>query len=135
MNIRNGCGAGLLALTMSLAAHADTVAVVGAASPAGKLSAEQVAAVFTMRLKALPGTTGAQLVVVESSKPQMLAAMGKTEDQARAIWARQVFTGGGTPPIEVGSVADARKLLSNPNAIAVIDSSAVDASMKVLASF
>lgn len=123
----------LLALCASASAWAGLVAVVGAASPASKISAEQVQAIFLMRLKTLPGAGTPQLVVVGSYRSQLLTALGKSEDQVKAIWARQVFTGGASQPVEVGDAAEAKKALKNPNAVAVIDESQVDASVKVIA--
>lgn len=113
-------------------ALAEPVVVVGASSPATAVSAEQVAALYTMRLKSLPGGGAVQLVVVEATKSQLFGFLGKSEDQIKAIWARHLFSGNATPPLEVGTPADARKAMGNPNAIAVIDSAAVDASMKVV---
>lgn len=120
-----------LACVMS-SALAEPVVVGGAASPATAVSAEQVAALYTMRLKSLPGGGAVQLVVVEATKPQLYGFLGKSEDQIKAIWARHLFSGSATPPLEVATPADARKAMGNPNAIAVIDSAAVDASMKVV---
>ena len=113
-------------------ALAEPVVVVGASSPATAVSAEQVAALYTMRLKSLPGGGSVQLVVVEATKPQLYGFLGKSEDQIKSIWARHLFSGSATPPLEVATPADARKAMGNPNAIAVIDSAAVDASMKVV---
>ncbi|MDE2592617.1 MAG: hypothetical protein KGL57_00150 [Burkholderiales bacterium] len=120
----------------ALAAQAGSVAVVGTGSSASKLTPEQAAAIFLMRMKSLPGAGQAQLVVVASSKSELLSVIGKTDDQASAIWARQVFTGGGVPPVEVSTAAEAKKVLANPNAMALIDASEVaPATMKVLCSF
>ena len=123
------------ALALALSGHwaqAQYVAVVGANSPATPLTAEQLSNVFAMRLKALPGAGNATLVVVGSTKPQLLTLMGKTEDQAKALWVRQVFTGGGSPPADVPSATEVKKLLSNPNAVAIIEAAQVDASVKVI---
>lgn len=113
-------------------AWADTVVVVGASSPATAVSSEQLAALYTMRLKSLPGAGAVQLVVVGSTKAQLFGFLGKTEDQIKAIWARNLFSGSASPPIDVATPADARKALGNPNAIAVVDAASVDASMKVV---
>lgn len=126
-------GMALAAACGCTAAQADLVAVVGAGSPANKVSSEQVQAIFLMRLKTLPGAGTPQLVVVGSTRPQLLSALGKSEDQLKAIWARQVFTGGASQPVEVADAAEAKKTLKNPNAVAVIDSAQVDASVKVIA--
>lgn len=132
MNIRILSVAALgLACVMS-PVRAEPVVVVGASSPATAVSSEQLAALYTMRLKSLPGGGTVQLVVVDTTKAQLYGFLGKTEDQIKAIWARHLFSGSATPPVDVATPADARKALGNPNAIAVIDSSAVDASMKVV---
>lgn len=129
-------GMGCLLGGVVLVAQAGTVAVVGTSSSANKISPEQAAAIFLMRMKSLPGAGQAQLVVVASSKSELLSVIGKTDDQARAIWARQVFTGGGIPPVEVSTALEAKKMLNNPNAMALIDASEVDLNtMKVLCSF
>lgn len=127
---------GCLLCCMAWGAQAGSVAVVGTGSSANVITPEQAAALFLMRMKSLPGAGQAQLVVVASSKSQLLSVIGKTDDQARAVWARQVFTGGGVPPVEVSTAAEAKKQLSNPNAMALIDAAEVDlATMKVLCSF
>ncbi len=123
---------GLLA---GAAAHAELVAVVGANSPATKVSADQLQAIYLMRLKTLPGAGSAQLVMVASTRAQVLTALGKSEEQVKAIWVRQVFTGGGSQPLEVADANEAKKALKNPNAIAVIDAAQVDASVKVIGGF
>lgn len=126
----------LLGLCQLAIAADGPVVVVDGKSPASKLSPEQVNAILLMRVKNLPGAGNAQLVVVAARKSSLLSVMGKSDDQARAIWARQVFSGGGSPPLEVGSVAEAKKLLqSNPNALVLIDANDVDDSMKVICNY
>jgi len=87
---------------------------------------------FLMRLKNLPGSGNAQLVINGATRSALFATLGKTEDQAKAIWVRQVFTGGGSQPLEVADSAAAKKALSN--AIAIVDAKDVDATVKVIGS-
>ena len=59
----------------------------------------------------------------------------KSAAQVKAAWSRLVFSGKATPPKEVGSSAEVKKLVaSNQNAVGYIEKSAVDASVKVLLS-
>lgn len=58
----------------------------------------------------------------------------KEPAQVQAIWARISFTGKGKPPKEFKSSADIKKAISeNVNAIGYIEKSAVDDSVKVIA--
>jgi ABC-type phosphate transport system substrate-binding protein len=60
---------------------------------------------------------------------------GKSASQVKAAWSRLMFSGKGTPPKELGSSAEVKKMIaSNPNAIGYIEKSAVDGSVKVLLS-
>lgn len=60
----------------------------------------------------------------------------KNDQQIKAYWAQLLFTGKGTPPKEVSSGADVKKLVSaNPALIGYIDSAQVDASVKVVYEF
>ena len=58
----------------------------------------------------------------------------KEAAQVQAVWARIVFTGKGKPPKEFKSSAEIKKAISeNMNAIGYIEKSAVDDSVKVIA--
>jgi hypothetical protein len=60
---------------------------------------------------------------------------GKSPSQVKAHWAKIIFTGRGQPPRQVASSAEAKKLVAeNPHAIAYIDASQVDSSVRILAS-
>jgi len=58
---------------------------------------------------------------------------GKSDSQLQAYWSRLVFTGKGKPPKTIGSSALIKsQVASRANAIAYIDSSEVDDSVKVV---
>ena len=62
--------------------------------------------------------------------------LGKSSSQVKSYWSKLLFTGKGTPPKEVDTSAEAKALVAqNPSTIAYIDSSEVDASVKVLFTF
>ena len=58
----------------------------------------------------------------------------KEPTQVQAIWARIVFTGKGKPPKEVKTSDEVKKAIrENVNAIGYIEKSAVDDTVKVIA--
>jgi ABC-type phosphate transport system substrate-binding protein len=119
------------------ASWADVAVVVGAKSPVGNLTKEQVTALYLGKIKAFPGGGGTALTSVIGSGPthdEFLAnVLEKTDAQARATWSRLVFTGTGNAPKELKDSAETKQLLANnPNLIGVIDKGAVDSSVKVV---
>lgn len=62
--------------------------------------------------------------------------IGKSASQLKSYWSKLVFTGKGTPPQEVSSEDEIKKLVaSNPNMIGYIDAANVDSSVKVALTF
>lgn len=118
-------------------AHADVVAVVSAKSPVGALSKNQVADIFLGRSYRFPN--GADAVPIDLPEGSALrnefysSFTGWTAAQVKAYWSKIIFTGRGQPPATVTGNADLRKALAaNPQAIAYVDRSAVDDSMKIV---
>lgn len=127
----------LLALAMIAAGNnavAETVVVVSAKSGASALSADQVADIFLGKSNALPG--GGQAVPIDQADGALRddfysKSTGKTAAQVKAYWSKQIFSGKGQPPKEVGDSAAVKTLVaSNPNMIGYIDKGALDASVK-----
>lgn len=59
--------------------------------------------------------------------------VGKTPNQLKAFWSKQLFTGKGTPPKELSDAAAMKaKVSSNPSAIGYIDAAVVDDSVRVI---
>jgi len=116
------------------AALAETVVVVSAKSSASALTMEQVSDIFLGKSAVLPG--GGQAVPVDQAEGPLREdfyhkATGKTGSQVKAFWSKQIFTGKGQPPKEVGDSAAVKALVANnPNLIGYIDKSALDASVK-----
>jgi hypothetical protein len=120
----------------SIASHASVVVVVGSGSEVTGLSQSQVADIFLGRVKGFP-SGGTALTAIPDKGPAkdefLEKVLGKTEQQARAIWSRLTFTGGGVAPKEVGSSAEMKRLLSqNPSVIGVINKEELDAQVKVV---
>lgn len=121
----------------SLATHAEVVVVVSAKNAATSLTADQAADIFLGKSSTLPG--GGQAVPVDQAESSSVReefytkATGKTAAQVKAYWSKQIFSGKGQPPKDVGDNGGVKsQLASNPNAIGYIDKSAVDASVKAL---
>lgn len=110
-------------------AHAETVAVMAAGSPA--LTREQVAAVFLGRNVEL------KPVDLPEGAPTREAFYKKVTDrdaaQIKAVWSRLVFSGKGQAPKELADAAAVKKAVAaDPKAIGYIDKAAVDAGVKVV---
>jgi ABC-type phosphate transport system substrate-binding protein len=119
------------------AAAQDVVPVVSARSPVTSLNAGQVADIFLGKTARFPDGTQAMPIDLQEDSPARerfySQYTGKSPAQVKAHWSKLVFTGRGQPPRQVGSSAEARRMIAeNPNAIGYIDSSQVDSSVRVL---
>lgn len=142
MNKTNILRATLLAaslLAAGAAARAEVVVVVSAKSGASAISAEQAADIFMGKTNTLPGAGTA--VPVDQNDASAVRdefyqkVTGKNATQVKAYWAKQIFTGKGQPPKEVGDSAGVKALVAgNPNLIGYIDKAALDATVKQLLS-
>ncbi len=131
---RCACAALLL---LSPCVHAGEVVVAGANSPLNTLSKEQIRDLYLGHISSLPNGRNAILIDQPQSSPVRDAFYLKVTDrsaaQARAQWAKLYFTGRGLPPREARDTADIKQILnSTPDAIAYIDESALDSSVKVI---
>ena len=119
------------------AASADPVAVVSAKSSIGSASSEDVGNLFLGKSASVGGVNATPVALKEGSATRdafYSKFAGKTADQAKAVLSKQVFTGKAQPIKEVGGDAEVKSALaSNPNAVGMIDSGSVDASVKVIA--
>jgi len=124
----------VLAATLALSfgvAHADVVVVVSAKSPASKLTKEQVADIFLGRSTNMVPLDQAAGSPVRDEFYSKVA--GQTAAQVKTTWAKLSFSGKGTPPKALGSDDEVKaQLAANPNAIAYMDKSKVDASVKTV---
>jgi ABC-type phosphate transport system substrate-binding protein len=118
--------------------EADVVAVVSARSPLAALSKSQVADLFLGKSTRFPG--GTKAVPIDQSegtraRDEFYATFaGKSAAQVKAYWAKIIFTGRGEPPRTASNDAEVKKLLvTNPQAVAYLERTAVDGSVRVLA--
>jgi ABC-type phosphate transport system substrate-binding protein len=110
---------------------AEIVVVVNPKNPASRMFSEQAAQFFLGK--------STQFTPIEFSEGNAVRnafytkVLAKEPGQVKAIWAKLVFTGKGTPPKEYGSAADVKKAVaSDVNAIAYLDKSQVDETVKVI---
>ena len=125
-----------LCLTFGMA-HADPVAVVSAKSQVTSLSRDQVSDIFLGKLSRFPdGVLAAPIDQEEGSRTRddfYRRLADKTPAQLKAYWSKIIFTGRGQPPETVANGIEVkRRLAANPAAIGYIDSTLVDASVRVL---
>jgi len=120
------------------AASAEVVIVASAKSAIGALTTEQAADIFLGKSSTSPG--GAPVTPIDQAEGSSVReefyakATGKNAAQLKAYWSKQIFSGKGQPPKEAGDNNGVKsQLASNPNAIGYIDKSAVDGSVKALA--
>ncbi len=118
---------------------AQVAVVVGAKSDVGTMTAEQVSSIYLGKTDKFPsGSTALPIDQASGSAVRTTfydKVTGKSEAQVKAAWSRLVFSGKGTPPKEVASSGEIKKLVStNPNTIGYIEKSAVDSSVKVILS-
>ena len=119
------------------AALADVVPVVSAKSSLDHLSKKDIADIFLGRTARLPN--GEQVIAIDQdegspARDEFYASfLGKTPAQLKAHWSKIIFTGRGKPPLAVANSVETRKLLAtNPHAIAYLDRSQLDSSVKVV---
>lgn len=122
----------------NISAHAEVAVVVSSKSNVSSLTQEQAADIFLGKSGNFPG--GEKATPVDQSDSSSAReefytkATGKNASQVKALWSKLIFTGKGQAPKDVGDNAGVKKALAdNPNAVGYIDKSAVDGSVKVLA--
>ena len=115
----------------------EVAVIVHPSSTVASMTEEDVSRIFLGKSNSFPG--GAQAVPVNQNEGAPArdkfneAVCKKNASQYKAYWSQLVFTGKGTPPKDAGNDAAVKTLIAaNPNMIGYVDSSAVDASVKVV---
>jgi len=129
-----------MSLTLLSTSVLADIAVIVHPSNANALDNAMVSRIFTGKAKSF--ADGNKVIPVNQSSGSAVAeefnkkALNKSSSQLKAYWSKLVFTGKGTPPKEVGSDAEVISLVAaNPNIIGYVSKSAVDGSVKVVASY
>lgn len=127
--------ASLVLLALSAPVMADVVVIVNPANSAS-IDEEQIAKIFLGQTKTF--SNGSEATPIDQKEGPIREEFGnkllkKNPSQLKAQWARQIFTGGAKPPKELGSDDEILKFVaSTPGAIAYIDSSKVNKTVKVV---
>jgi ABC-type phosphate transport system substrate-binding protein len=136
---KHSCSALLITMASSIT-FAETSVIVSNSNLNSAMDQATVSRIFLGKAKSFPN--GSQALPVdqdEGSKTREAfntSILGKSDSQLKSYWSRLIFTGKGTPPKQSGTVAEIKTLVAdNPNIIGYIDSSAVDATVKVVHRF
>jgi len=126
-----------MAMIAAHACFAQIALVVGASSDLKTITMDQASSIYLGKSNTFPNGSTALLLDQPAGSPIRATfydkVTGKNEAQVKAGWSRLVFSGKGTPPKEIGSSAEVKKIVStNPNTIGYIEKSAVDSSVRSL---
>ena len=116
---------------------ASLVIVVNPQSGVDKLSRDEIVDIFLGRYRKLPSGKMALPIDVAEANPERARfyqlLVKKSSSEMSSYWARLVFSGQTSPPFQVPDAKAALELVqSSPNAIAYMDRSAVNSSVKVV---
>lgn len=127
----------LIALTLTATtafAQAELVVVTNAGNNISSIPLSQLSRIFLGQSSVYPdGSAAIPLDINGDARNQFYRdVLKKSPEQVEKYWARMIFTGKAQPPREVkpGDVKSA--VAETPGAISYIDSSKVDASLKIL---
>lgn len=137
--LKRSCSILLISLASSIVS-AEISVIVSINNPNSAMDQSTVAKIFLGKAKSFPD--GTQAVPVDQDDGSATRdgfnskILGKSASQLKSYWSRLIFTGKGTPPKQSGDDAGVKSLVANnPNIIGYIDSSAVDATVKVVHKF
>lgn len=130
----------LLAMSLCSGMAMADVAVVVHPSNTDSLDQATISRIFLNKKKSFPsGNKALPLAMAEgdaATEEFNSAVLKKTAAQLTAFWSKLVFTGKGQPPKAFDSTAAMlAEVASNPDAIGYIDASAVDDTVRVVATF
>lgn len=125
----------VLAITLAAAAIpalAEVVIVINPKNAAPQMTSEQAAQYFLGKSTTFTPIDQPEGSAIRAEFYKKLA--DKEASQVKAIWSKLVFTGKGTLPKELASSDAVKKAIAaDPNGIGYIEKSAVDATVKVVA--
>ena len=126
----------LISCLSSTLAYAE-VAVIVNPSNSSQISDDDIKRIFLGKNKKFSNGNSVQAVNLQSGNAIRTdfekQALGKSGSQVKAYWSKLIFSGKAKPLKELSSDSDVLSLVaSTPNAIAYIDASKVDDSVKVV---
>ena len=128
-----------LVFLFSFQAVADIAVVINPANDT-TLTKKEIKRIFLKKAKKYPNGSAVipvnQTVEADVTSAFNKAVLNKSNNQIRSYWSKLVFTGKGKPPQEAADDTEIKALVANnPAMIGYIDQSAVDNSVKVIATF
>lgn len=137
--IRTALMIGLLLLTsfFSNVVFAEIIVIINSNNPTESISKVKLSQIFLGKVDSITNSNKMTPVNQNGSSDlrkifdkQMLK---RTTKQVKAYWIKQLFSGNGSPPKELGSDSDViNYIVGDETAISYIDSSALNSSVKVL---
>jgi hypothetical protein len=118
-------------------ARAGAVLIGNAQTPAGTLDRESARKLLLGETLFWPSGAAVEVLEVRADEAAVeagyLELTHKTLTQVRAAWNRLVFAGKAEPPVRVGTSGEAKAVVAKrPGSVALVDSAAVDGSVRVL---
>jgi len=118
-------------------ASAELVVIVNPKNALSALTSEQVANIYLGKTNAFPDGSSLAAADLSEGAPHRdefyATVTDRTAPQVKAVRARLIFTGKGTPPREFGTAADVKHYVaSNPSAVGYIEKSALDSTVKAV---
>jgi ABC-type phosphate transport system substrate-binding protein len=137
--LKHSCSVLLISLASSISS-AEISVIVSSNNPNESIDQNTVSKIFLGKAKSFPDGSQAVPIDQDDGAAARVAfnstVLGKSASQLKSYWSRLIFTGKGTPPKQSGNDATVKELVANnPNIIGYVDSSAVDASVKVVHKF
>lgn len=124
-------------LILPVVVYAEVAVIVHPSSSITSMTDDEVSRLFLGKSNNFPG--GGQAVPLNQDEGSPVrdkfneAVCKKNSSQYKAYWSQLVFTGKGTPPKDSGKDAAVKALVAgNSNMIGYVDSSVVDATVKVV---
>ena len=118
-------------------AEPEVVLVVSKKATVSALTRQQVADIFLGRTASYPN--GMRVIPIDQQEGSDVREafyhqyLGRSSEQVRAYWSKIVFTGKGSPPLEISSVERIKRIVrDNPNYIGYIDREVVDPSVRII---
>lgn len=136
--IRTLCGAAIL-YTAAGTALAEVAVIVNPANN-DTITKDDIQKLYLAKSKTFPsGKNAIPLDRTEGSAVRvefMTKVIDKDEAQMKSYWSRLIFTGKGVPPKVLETDDEVKELVArNPDTIGFIDASAVDGTVKVVATY
>ena len=120
----------LAGVAIAMPAKADIAVIVNPANTS-TLSTDELTRLYTGRSSALNAVNIAESSPLRSQFDEK--GVGRSSAQLKAHWSKLIFTGKGTPPLELATEAAVIEHISqNPNAIGYVDAASVTDAVKVV---